>query len=156
CHKKHYFCVCFIGLEGTGAGDVMSDVPTFGAWLKRRRKTLDLTQAALAQRGGCSLGSIRKYEGDEQRPSPQLAELLAAHLQSPPNERAAFIQFARVGLEAAPPVLPLTATAGRPAPPPPATPAPEPMPVPAVQTMRTQLPYSATPLIGRAQEVAAV
>ena len=40
----------------------MSDVLTFGAWLRRRRKALDLTQAALAQRVGCSLGSIRKCE----------------------------------------------------------------------------------------------
>src|SRR5262245_65938998 len=84
----------------------MSDVPTFGAWLKRRRKALDLTQAALAQRVGCSLGSIRKYEGDEQRPSRQLAELLATQLQIPPEERAAFIQFARLGLDEAPPALP--------------------------------------------------
>jgi hypothetical protein len=32
----------------------------FGEWLKRRRKGLDLTQAELAQRVGCSLPALRK------------------------------------------------------------------------------------------------
>jgi predicted ATPase/transcriptional regulator with XRE-family HTH domain len=134
----------------------MSDVPTFGAWLRHRRKALDLTQAALAQQVGCSLGSIRKYEGDEQRPSRQLAELLATQLQIPSEERAAFVQFARLGLDAAPPMLPLSATTGLPAPPPTATHAPEPPQAPAVRTTRTQLPYPTTPLIGRVREIAEV
>jgi len=134
----------------------MSDVPTFGAWLRHRRKALDLTQAALAQQVGCSLGSIRKYEGDEQRPSRQLAELLATQLQIPSEERAAFVQFARLGLDAAPAMLPLSATTGLPAPPPTATHAPEPPQAPAVRTTRTQLPYPTTPLIGRVRESAEV
>src|SRR5262249_43512386 len=90
---------------------VMSDVPSFGAWLKRRRKALDLTQDALARLVGCSIVSIRKFEGDTQRPSRQLAERLAAQLQIPPDERATFVQFARHGLDAAPPELPLPAEA---------------------------------------------
>ena len=80
----------------------MEESPTFGAWLKRRRKALDLTQDALARLAGCSVVSIRKFEGDTQRPSRQLAELLAAQLQIPPEERATFVQFARQGLDAAP------------------------------------------------------
>ena len=102
----------------------MDDTPTFGAWLKRRRKALDLTQAALAHLVGCSVVSIRKFEGDEQPPSRQLAELLATQLQIPPNDRATFIQFARVGLDRAPPTLPLPAQARLPQPMG-ATPAPE-------------------------------
>jgi predicted ATPase/class 3 adenylate cyclase/DNA-binding XRE family transcriptional regulator len=98
---------------------VMSDIPSFGAWLKRRRKALDLTQDALARLVGCSVVSIRKFEGDEQRPSRQLAELLAQHVAIPPDERAAFIQFARQGLDAAAPELPLPARARLPAPQPP-------------------------------------
>src|SRR5262245_66008695 len=85
----------------------MAETPTFGAWLKRRRKALDLTQQALAQRVGCSVVSIRKFESDNQRPSRQLAELLAQQLAIPPDERTTFIQFARQGLDAAPPELPL-------------------------------------------------
>jgi class 3 adenylate cyclase/DNA-binding XRE family transcriptional regulator len=88
---------------------VMSDSPSFGAWLKRRRKALDLTQDALARLIGCSVVSIRKFEGDTQRPSRQLADLLAQHLAIPEDERAIFVQFARLGLDATPPELPLPA-----------------------------------------------
>jgi transcriptional regulator with XRE-family HTH domain len=76
---------------------MMSDSPSFGAWLKRRRKALDLTQDALARLVGCSVVSIRKFEGDTQRPSRQLAELLAAQLQLPPEEHASFVRYARGG-----------------------------------------------------------
>jgi transcriptional regulator with XRE-family HTH domain len=61
----------------------MDDWPSFGTWLKRRRKALDLTQEALAQRVGCLVVSIRKFESDTQRPSRQLAELLVVQLQIP-------------------------------------------------------------------------
>jgi transcriptional regulator with XRE-family HTH domain len=63
------------------------DTP-FGLWLKRRRKALDLTQDALAQRVGCSLATIQKIEADERRPSRQIAELLAQALEiHPPTAR---------------------------------------------------------------------
>ena len=64
----------------------MSEIPSFGAWLKRRRKALDLTQSALARLVGCSVVSIRKIEADEQRPSHQIAERLAAQLQVAPED----------------------------------------------------------------------
>jgi tetratricopeptide (TPR) repeat protein len=47
---------------------------SFGYWLRRRRKALDLTQEALAQRVSCSGFSIRRIEADERRLSRQLAE----------------------------------------------------------------------------------
>jgi predicted ATPase/transcriptional regulator with XRE-family HTH domain len=68
---------------------------SFGAWISRRRRMLDLTQADLAQRVGCSLSAIRKIEGDERRPSAQVAELLAEHLRIPPDQRATFLKAAR-------------------------------------------------------------
>jgi predicted ATPase/class 3 adenylate cyclase len=77
---------------------VMDDIPSFGAWLRRRRKALDLTQEALAQLIGCSVVSIRKFEGDQQRPSRPMAERLASCLGLPSEERAAFIQAARAEL----------------------------------------------------------
>ena len=49
---------------------------SFGSWVRRRRKSLDLTQEELAQRVGCAPITIRKLEGDEMRPSKQLAESL--------------------------------------------------------------------------------
>lgn len=68
---------------------------TFGEWLKTRRKQLDLTQAALANLVGCSLSAIRKIENDQRRPSKQIAELLATHLEVPPEERTLFLKIAR-------------------------------------------------------------
>jgi transcriptional regulator with XRE-family HTH domain len=84
----------------------MREVPSFGAWLKRRRKALDLTQEALARLVGCSVVSIRKIEADEQRPSRQIALRLAQHVQLAPDEQATFVQFARLGLDDVPPALP--------------------------------------------------
>jgi transcriptional regulator with XRE-family HTH domain len=57
--------------------------PTFGRWLRQRRRRLDLTQADLAERVGCSEITIRKIEADARTPSRQVAELLAACLEVP-------------------------------------------------------------------------
>ena len=50
---------------------------TFGTWLRLKRKSLDLTREALADRVGCSPATIRKLEAEERRPSSQIAERLA-------------------------------------------------------------------------------
>ncbi|MCI0552523.1 MAG: helix-turn-helix domain-containing protein [Anaerolineae bacterium] len=42
---------------------------SFGNWVKRRRKALDLTQHELAAKVGCSASLIFKIESDERRPS---------------------------------------------------------------------------------------
>ena len=68
---------------------------SFGYWLRRRRKALDLTQDALAQKVSCSQAAIKKIEAEERRPSKGLAERLALHLAIPAQERAAFLQAAR-------------------------------------------------------------
>ena len=67
----------------------------FGEWVKKRRKTLDLTQGELAQSAGCSIYAIRKIESGERRPSKQLAELLAKSLDIPSEEQLTFIRVAR-------------------------------------------------------------
>lgn len=68
---------------------------SFGHWIKRRRKSLDLTQHDLAGRVGCSPSLIFKIETDERRPSRQVAELLAQHLEIPPDQRDRFLKMAR-------------------------------------------------------------
>ena len=68
---------------------------SFGAWLRQRRRALDLTQDALAQRVGCSVATIRKIEADERRPSRQIAELLAEVLEIAPDERDTFMKVSR-------------------------------------------------------------
>jgi len=108
-------------------------------WLKQRRRALDLTQEALAQRVGCATVTIKKIEAGGYRPSKQVAERLAAELAIPQGNYAAFVQQMRalpVGAPAAAPSRqPCAATALRP-------PAP--------------LPTALTPLIGRAAAVTVV
>lgn len=78
-----------------GADEVQERTDSFGYWLRRRRKALDLTQQALAQRVFCSGFTIRKIEADERRPSRWLAERLAAALSIPEEERQGFLDTAR-------------------------------------------------------------
>jgi predicted ATPase/transcriptional regulator with XRE-family HTH domain len=73
----------------------MEEIYSFGYWVRRRRKALDLTQDDLAQCVGCATVTIRKIEIDARRPSSQIAERLAACLDIPPAERDAFLQAAR-------------------------------------------------------------
>jgi len=68
---------------------------SFGIWIKRRRKVLDLTQQELAQRVGCSLATIVKIESEERRPSRQIADLLAKHLEIPADQLELFLKIAR-------------------------------------------------------------
>jgi len=46
---------------------------SFGSWLRRRRKALDLTQAELATRSGCVLTTIKKIETGAHQPSRLLS-----------------------------------------------------------------------------------
>src|SRR5262245_32878593 len=81
-----------------GQEGVMHEYASFGAWIQQRRKALDLTQAELAERVGCALGTIRKIETDERRPSKQFAARLAEQLQLAPDEQALFLKAARAEL----------------------------------------------------------
>src|SRR5215472_3321853 len=113
---------------------------SFGRWLRWRRRTLDLTQDALARRVGCSVVTVRKLEADERRPSVQIATRLADSLEVPAADRPALIALARG--EAAPDtsVAPGSGTVTWQAPARPAS----------------NLPTPLTRLIGRKPEVAAV
>ena len=103
---------------------------SFGYWVRRQRKALDLTQAELARRVGCAEGTIRMIEADARRPSRQIAARLADHLAIAPADRTTFIRAARAELSPdrlAPPVM--------------------------LNRRRTNLPAQPTALIGRAREV---
>ena len=96
----------------------MEPINSFGYWLRRRRKALDLTQDALARQAGCALGTLKKIETDERRPSRQLAERLADCLAIPAAERAAFLTAARAELATdqlamAAPLIEVTASTAR-------------------------------------------
>src|SRR4051812_40109287 len=116
----------------------MERTHSFGYWLKRRRKALDLTQAELAQRVSCSLDLIQKIEADARRPSRQLAERLADRLGLDATEWVAFVQAARAERTVDKLVLPS-------------------QPVePAQRSSHNNLPAQLTALIGREQDVAAI
>ncbi|MFN8499020.1 MAG: tetratricopeptide repeat protein [Anaerolineae bacterium] len=117
-----------------------SDI-TFGEWVRRRRHGLDLTQAELGQRAGYSGETIRKVEADDRRPSREMAERLAAALEVPAHDRAAFIRFARDEDGEGFPLPPETAA---------------PLPQGRASRSAPSLPTPPTPLIGRAAEVAAI
>ena len=68
---------------------------SFGSWIRRRRRALDLTQQELADRVNCSLSTVVKIESNERRPSRQIAELLMQHLDIPENYREIFLKAAR-------------------------------------------------------------
>jgi transcriptional regulator with XRE-family HTH domain len=112
---------------------------SFGTWVKRRRKALDLTQQELARQIGCSPSLIFKIESDERRPSRQMAELLAQELDIPADQRPLFLKTARQekstdSLDAIPALSGLE-------------------PVPAPRQIPGNLPVSPTPLVGREQEI---
>src|SRR5262245_37668305 len=73
----------------------MSELFSFGAWVRQRRRALDLTRDELAAQVGCSVMTIRRIETDERRPSKQLAARLADFLHISAEERPAFLQAAR-------------------------------------------------------------
>lgn len=115
---------------------------SFGTWIKRRRKALDLTQQQLAQQIGCSPSLIFKIESDERRPSRQMADLLANKLDIPADQRALFLKTARQeksadALDAIPPLA--TGEAA-----------------PASEARHSHLPAPPTPLIGRDHELAII
>ena len=115
---------------------------SFGRWLEKRRKALDLTREELAQKVGCSVSGLRKIENDARHPSKQLAELLALALDIPEGQRRAFLRVARgeLSLDKVPASLPL----------------------PNLELLQPptafskHIPIPPTPLIGRETELAAL
>ena len=75
---------------------------SFGEWLKRKRKTLDLTREVLAKQIGYSAATIRKIEDEERHPSAQVVERLAEIFSVPKDERKDFLRFARGDWKSAP------------------------------------------------------
>ena len=73
----------------------MSEEHSFGAWIRTRRRSLDLTQEELSEQVGCSPETLRKLEANTRRPSKQLAERLALFLAVQPQDYTRFVVFAR-------------------------------------------------------------
>ncbi len=69
--------------------------PTFGEWLRTRRRALDVTQKQLAYQVECAEITIRKIEANHLRPSKGLARVLLKKLNVPRGEYEPLIQLAR-------------------------------------------------------------
>lgn len=128
----------------------MESIDSFGEWLRQRRTALGLTRVELAECVGCSVSALRKIEADERRPSRQLSELIAGCLHIAPDEQPLFLDAAR-GIK-------LVSRLGAPEP---HTEGQRPLIGPHVESSHTRssgptwnLPYPATPLIGREAELA--
>ncbi|HXD11382.1 MAG TPA: helix-turn-helix domain-containing protein, partial [Anaerolineales bacterium] len=116
---------------------------SFGDWLKRRRRSLDLTQAQLGKELGCSAAAIRKIEAEERRPSIQIAERISQIFHIPSTEQSSFVRFARGDWKSAPSLGDEEA--------------PWRISTPALpQKTRSNLPGTFTSLIGRDTDIAAV
>ncbi|MDX9954728.1 MAG: AAA family ATPase [Anaerolineae bacterium] len=113
----------------------METTDSFGYWVRRRRKALDLTQDALAECVGCAVVTLRKIEADERRPSQQMAERLAQCLVLPAAECPWFIAAALGEQGVARQSLPRD---------------------PMVAAPQGNLPVPMTALIGRSAEVATI
>ncbi len=100
---------------------------SFGPWLRKRRRALDLTQEEFARRVGCARITVRKMEADQLRPSRQMAESLRGVLGVPDAERERFLRFARGGSPAG---------------------------VPPESSPKHNLPLQLTSFIGREREIA--
>ena len=112
---------------------------SFGEWVKHRRRTLDLTQKELAHRAGCSLTALQKIEGDERRPSRQLAGRLIDFLEVPPEQRPLLLKIARG--ERMMEALPST---------------PQPVGPSQVESIPARLPVPSTALVGRETELSEI
>lgn len=99
----------------------MTTATTFGAWVRQRRRALDLTQAELAGTIGYSTITVRRVESGERRPSRELIDSLAAGLRVPGDQLDAFRDLGRRLVGSAPPPTAgsRTTAAGRLQPPPP-------------------------------------
>lgn len=126
----------------------MSELHSFGEWLRQHRRNRDLTQAELAALVGCALGTLRNIETDSARPSKHLAARLANSLGVPKAESNSMVEFAR-GVGEAPartivaPTLPTRLS-------------PMAVPQPTPQPTRFKLPAQLSGLIGRTDVVEAV
>src|SRR6185295_3999298 len=73
----------------------MPESISFGAWLRQKRRSLDLTQKAFADQVGCAEITVRRMEADEYKPSNELALVLFEKLGISELERPQWVRFAR-------------------------------------------------------------
>lgn len=73
----------------------MAEEISFGPWLRKQRRNLDLSRQAFANQVGCAEVTVRRIEAGTLKPSKELASILLEKLGIPETERRQWISFAR-------------------------------------------------------------
>src|ERR1044071_5063203 len=73
----------------------MQEEISFGNWLRKQRRNLDLSRQALANQVGCAEVTLRRIEAGTLKSSKELASILIETLGIPESERPQWISFAR-------------------------------------------------------------
>ncbi|HSL45732.1 MAG TPA: helix-turn-helix domain-containing protein [Anaerolineales bacterium] len=73
----------------------MQEEISFGMWLRKQRRALDLSQKALADQVGCAEVTLRRIETDRLKPSKALANIILVKIGIPDADRPQWISFAR-------------------------------------------------------------
>jgi predicted ATPase/DNA-binding XRE family transcriptional regulator len=73
----------------------MQEDLSFGTWLRKQRRALDLTRQAFADQVGCAEVTLRRIEAGTLKPSKELANILLEKIGIPETERPQWISFAR-------------------------------------------------------------
>src|SRR5215211_6308716 len=73
----------------------MPDEISFGKWLRKQRRALDLSRQAFANQVGCAEVTLRRIEAGTLKPSKELAGILVEKFGIPETERPQWISFAR-------------------------------------------------------------
>src|SRR6266540_2998920 len=73
----------------------MQEEISFGTWLRKQRRALDLTRQAFAEQVGCAEVTLRRIEAGTLKPSKELATILLEKLGIREAERPQLISFAR-------------------------------------------------------------
>jgi predicted ATPase/DNA-binding XRE family transcriptional regulator len=73
----------------------MQEDISFGVWLRKQRRTLDLSQQAFANQVGCAEVTLRRIEAGTLKPSKELVSILLEKLGIPETDWPHWISFAR-------------------------------------------------------------
>ncbi len=85
----------------------MEEKISFGEWLRKQRRALDLSRQAFADLVGCAEVTLRRIEAGTLKPSKELANILMEKLGIPETQHPQWISFAR-GLSSLPTQSPLS------------------------------------------------
>jgi len=75
--------------------DYLVKHPPFGEWLRKQRRTMDLSRQMLADQAGCAEITLRRIEGGNLKPSKELAAILLQKVGIPNEQLEEWVRFAR-------------------------------------------------------------